>query len=347
MIVISKNRVLYIEGAKKLKKLIVKSLIIFTLVILFIVSIFFATGEYFFNYALVRKEDKPQGANRNILSDVSTENKKIIENNQINEYNNVSKWLNCVGGELINIISVDGLNLVAKKFYNNKKVHKYVIVMHGYSNQKEQFYDIACNYYYQGFNVIVPDFRAHGESAGKYIGMGWLDKDDIKLWIDKIINEDDKAQIVLHGVSMGAATAMMLSGDELPENVKVIIEDCGYTSVRDIFSSELKARYGLPPFPIIESMAIVTRMHAKYNILEASSLKQISKSSIPILIIHGNIDNFVPINMAYQIYDYAKNKDILIIDGAGHNECRFLEPKTYYDKVFNFINQNIKTEITD
>ena len=87
----------------------------------------------------------------------------------------------------------------------------------------------------QGWNVLLPDMRTHGESEGKYIGMGWLDRLDVLKWIDLIRERDEQAQIILHGVSMGGATVMMTSGEALPENVRAVIDDCGYTSVWDIF----------------------------------------------------------------------------------------------------------------
>lgn len=201
--------------------------------------------------------------------------------------------------------------------------------------------DIANQYHKAGYNVIVPDLRAHGESAGKYVGMGWLDKNDILKWIELILNEDSHAKIVLHGVSMGAATVMMASGENLPENVVAIIEDCGYTSVKEVFSSELKLRFNLPTFPIINSASFVSSIRARYTFDEASSLEQIKKSDIPILFIHGSADNFIPVEMCHKLYDFATcKKEKLIITGAGHAQSRFLAPDEYYHTVFNFINNN-------
>ena len=64
-------------------------------------------------------------------------------------------------------------------------------------------------YYEMGYNVLLPNNRAHGNSEGNYIGMGWLDKDDIACWVNWINKQDPNAKIILHGVSMGAATTMM------------------------------------------------------------------------------------------------------------------------------------------
>ena len=305
--------------------------------LLFILCSLFAIGEYFCSYSIIRKGDKPAGSERNVTSLVLQNDAQTIEKNKQIAISYTQTWLGSVKNEALSITSNDGLKLVGA-FFPNGHSHKYAIIIHGYSNQKENFYDIVCKYHEKGFNVLAPDLRAHGKSEGKYIGMGWLDKEDIKLWINKIISIDDKAQIVLHGVSMGAATVMMTSGEPLPQNIKAVIEDCGYTSVKDIFSSELKKRFNLPSFPIINFAAFSIYMHAGYNIFTASCVDQIAKSSIPFLIIHGTADNFVPVDMAYKIKDSANIHDILIVKGAGHTESRFLAPEAYYNKVWNFIN---------
>ena len=108
------------------------------------------------------------------------------------------------------------------------------------------------------------------------IGMGWLDKDDIMLWIDWIIQQDENAKIVIHGVSMGGATTMMLSGEN-PDHVVGYIEDCGYSSVWNIFKSELSKRFSLPTFPILDISNLVVKFKAGYDLKEASSVEQIKK----------------------------------------------------------------------
>ena len=154
--------------------------------------------------------------------------------------------------------------------------------------------------------------RATEESEGKYIGMGWLDKDDIIGWINKIIEKDKNAKIILHGSSMGAATVLMASGEHLPSNVKAIIADSSYTSVWDIFKSELKARFNLPPFPLMQMFRVIAQIKAKYDIKEGSVINQVKKSKTPTLLIHGDADDFVPVTM---------------------------EPEIYYKKVYEFIDK--------
>lgn len=181
--------------------------------------------------------------------------------------------------------------------------------------------------------------RGCGESEGKYIGMGWLDKDDLQVWIKLIVEQNENSEIILHGSSMGSATVLMASGDNLPSNVKAIIADSGYTSVWDIFASEAKKRFNIPKFPVLNMFQVVAQIRAGYNIKKASALDQVKKSKTPILFIHGNADDFVPEYMCEQLYEAANcKKEKLIIEGAGHTDSKYKEPETYYNKMFEFIN---------
>lgn len=147
--------------------------------------------------------------------------------------------------------------------------------------------DMAQHYYDAGFNVLTPDLRASGQSEGDYVGMGWLDRLDILDWVDWILTQDAAAQIVIHGVSMGAATTMMVAGEETPDAVVAFVEDCGYTSVWDVFSSELSLRFGLPEFPLLYSASALSSVMAGYSFEEASALEAVACSEKPMLFIHG------------------------------------------------------------
>ncbi|MBD7914427.1 alpha/beta fold hydrolase [Clostridium sp. Sa3CUN1] len=299
-------------------------------------------GNYFFNYALVRQEGIVTQANvdpnapQSIESDIEKINKEKSKEDVLN-------WLKNVKTEDTTIQSEDGLNLWGKLYFQDEKSDKWVIIAHGYTSSHEDVQPIALNFYNKGYNVLTPDMRAHGNSDGKYIGMGWLDRKDMLLWIDYILSLDNNSQIVLYGESMGGATVMMTSGENLPSNVKAIVEDCGYTSVEEMFGAQLYERFGLPKFPILNAAEIVTSIKAKYNFHEASALEQVKKSKTPILFTHGGNDTYVPTEMVYRLYEAANcEKDILIIDGAGHGSAPDVDPKTYYDKVFSFLDKYIQ-----
>ena len=168
-----------------------------------------------------------------------------------------------------------------------------------------------------------------------------LDKDDIACWVNWINKQDPNAKIILHGVSMGAATTMMASGENL-NNVVGYIEDCGYTSVWDIFASELDKRFSLPTFPVLNISNGVAKLKAGYDFKEASSVDQLKKCQKPMLFIHGGKDDFVPTYMVYEVYDAANcEKDLYIVDEAGHAEAKDCDVDAYWNKVFSFINEKM------
>ena len=197
-------------------------------------------------------------------------------------------------------------------------------------------------YYDMGYNILIPDLRGHGKSEGDYIGMGWFDRLDILKWINLILSYNKDSKIILHGVSMGAATVAMTSGEALPRNVKAIISDCGYTSVLDQFSHQLKSMYSLPNFPVMNVSSLVTKFKAGYTLKEASTLKQVSKSNTPILYIHGDEDDFVPYKMMDELYNATSSpKEKLTIIGASHARSSKVNPDLYWSTVENFINKYI------
>ena len=232
--------------------------------------------------------------------------------------------------------------------FDNLKLHGYIlktensdkwaITVHGYTNKAESMSAMAYKYHSLGYNILMPDLRGHGKSEGTYVGMGWHDRLDIIKWIDLIIKENKDAKILLHGISMGAGTVMMVSGEELPENVKVIIEDCGYTSAKEQLAYNLKTMFKLPSFPILNFCSLITKIKDNYFISEASAIKQLQKAKVPILFIHGDKDKFVPFYMLDKLYNACSSKkDKLIIKDVGHAKSESLKSDLYWNKVEDFI----------
>ena len=190
----------------------------------------------------------------------------------------------------------------------------------------------------RGEAVISDPASQHSE--GDYIGMGWPDRRDMLQWIDWIIRRDSEARIVLHGISMGGATVMMTAGEDLPGQVKAVVEDCGYTSVWDIFTDELDYLFHLPAFPLLNIASGLSSLRAGYSFSEASSLNQIAKAQVPVLFIHGSEDNFVHTDMVYRLYDACPTeKQLMVVEGAGHGNSFNHMPDKYFETVFSFLDR--------
>lgn len=217
--------------------------------------------------------------------------------------------------------------------------HQYAILCHGYQNNAGGVARSAQHFSQMGYSVLLPDARGHGKSEGDYIGMGWHERRDVIGWANSIIAADPQASIVLYGVSMGAATVMMASGEgDLPANVRCVIEDCGYTSARDEFAYQLKRLYKLPAFPILNFFDLACRFRADYSINEASAVKQVAKSHTPTLFIHGEEDAFVPYAMLDTLYNAAAcPKELLSVPGADHVQSVVTNPQLYWSTAEAFL----------
>ena len=323
---------------EKILKIIIAILII---LILLGVGLTEVIGNYFVNYAIARSG---AGGDRKISQEstieVLGEDEKIIENNKKIAKENSEKWSEAIRQKQVEVKANDNITLRGTEYLKQEETNKWAIILHGYRSNPSSVLTIGEHFSKKGYNVLIPSMRACADSEGEYVGMGWLDKEDLKCWINLIIEENKNAEIILHGSSMGAATVLMASGDELPANVKNIIADSGYTSVWDIFASEAKARFNLPEFPVLNMFQIVANRKAKYDIKEASSLEQVKKSKTPILFIHGDKDDFVPEYMCEKLYDATNcKKEKLIIHGAGHTDGKYREPEKYYNTIFDWISR--------
>jgi hypothetical protein len=311
--------------------------------LIIVVAVTGLVGNYLVDYAIGRSGD---GGNRTVsleVDETADDTEKLIASNKIIQQKLTDEFLENTPSETVSVTSDDGLKLNGE-YYENAGSHKWVIVVHGYRSNHTRVAHFSQRYYAEGYQVLAPDLRACGDSEGEYVGMGWPDRLDMLKWIDWILEKDTEAKIVLHGVSMGAATVMMTAGEDTPDAVKVFVEDCGYTSVWDIFSSELKLRFNLPEFPVLYSANAMARLKAGYRFGEASAIEQVKKCDKPMLFIHGTLDDFVPYYMQDMLYEAkpGDNKKEIIAEGAGHGEACYVLGDEYWNEVFEFVGTYIE-----
>lgn len=236
------------------------------------------------------------------------------------------------------LLSDNGLKLHAYYIEAQQQTHNYIINLHGYTSNADNIGNITHKFYSLGYNVLIPDARAHGLSEGTFTTMGFLERFDVIKWINLIIEMDTQANIILYGVSMGAATVMFTLGEELPQNVKCAIEDCGYSSVWDEFSYELHHSYHLPIFPILYIAELISKVRLGFTYHQASAIQQLKKAKIPILFIHGDADAFVPFYMLDEVYTaHPGIKEKLVVKGAGHGKSSTVATQKYWQTVEKFI----------
>lgn len=202
-------------------------------------------------------------------------------------------------------------------------------------------------------NLLIPDLHGNGKSDGTAMQMGWKDRIDALQWIniaDSLFSDSTgKARIVVHGVSMGAATAMNVAGEiqnsgnsKLSEDVKCFVEDCGYTSVWDEFSYELKDMFGLPDFPLLYSASALCKLKYGWSFGEASPLTQVAKCRKPMLFIHGGNDTYVPTRMVYPLYEAKPApKYLVVFHGSLHARSYCDHRREYERRVTQFVEHYI------
>ncbi|MBQ7457170.1 MAG: alpha/beta hydrolase [Desulfovibrio sp.] len=299
-----------------------------TLIIIFIAAVLaagYAIGDYFVDYALKRGNDTDALAPPAACVNIHDKSREI----PTMPASPSEKW---------SITMPDGRHLAAIHFIPAQKEHRWVILAHGYGRDQRYTRDYAEVYVQQGYNVLSPDLCASGESEGQYITMGIKESEEVAQWAAKIKERDANAEIVLHGVSMGAATVMLAAGRYEISGLAAIIEDCGYTSAYEMFTNQLRVIFGLPEFPIMTCVDIVSGIKTGCTVSDAAPLKAISSIQVPVLFIHGSADKLVPLSMMEILYNACHTpKKKFVVEGAGHGDAMTAAGKEYWRIVFSFL----------
>lgn len=276
-----------------------------------------------------------------------------IQENRSKLLSDTGAWLETAESRKIQARTADGYLLTAAAFPAqtgdggfseaaepaSQQGDRWVLLLHGYTGWKEEMYQFAGWYHQQGYSVLVPDLRCQGESEGDFIGMGWTDHFDCELWIAYILEQSPEAQIVLHGQSMGAATALLMAGSpEVSEHIKAVVSDSAYTSGYEMFGDKITEWFRLPAAPFVDSACVMLRLRGGYDLRDASPLRAVRESSIPTLFIHGDQDKMIDVNMSYELFEAAAcEKELFIVEGAGHAQAQDKSPDAYYGRIGDFL----------
>ncbi len=311
-----------------------KSIILGILGVLIILLI--GAGEYLLQYAL--RHD-------NSNYSVEEEFRGMKE-----EYPWISEWVDSIRstGALRDtfITNHDGKKIHAWHLKSPDNTTNTAVIVHGYTSNPIEMMQIGYLYNHDlRWNIMLPDLIAHGQSESGTIQMGWKDRLDVAQWVDVAHSVYAADTMVVHGISMGAATTMCLAGEETPDYLRGFIEDCGYTSAWDEFADQLDKQFHLPPFPLLHLSSFLCKLQYGWSFGEASPLKQVEKCHKPMLFIHGDNDTYVPTEMVYELYDAKKdNKDIWIAQGSIHAHSYKDYPEQYTATVSQFISDFILTQ---
>lgn len=306
------------------------AIIIVAVVIAVFLVLYFGLGVAFFLFALGnKKRPDPTVPCKNSLFERNADNENLIAG---------YKWYDNTYHQELIIKNRDGKNIHAAQFLNPSNSNTWAICLHGWTNVNREMSSYAMEYYKRGFNVLLPDLRGHNNSEHKFVTMGWNDRLDIVDWINNIVKENPKARIVIHGTSMGGATTMMTTGEKLPENVVLAVEDCGYAGVKEIFTDQCVRKYHVPPKMIMPQASLVNKIVNGFFFGQASCVKQLKKSKTPTLFIHGDKDDFVLLENLEPVYNAcAAPKEKHIIKGAEHAVSSHWFHEEYWQIVDGFL----------
>ncbi len=268
-----------------------------------------------------------------------------------NEQPDLGEWGNALKAQHILrdtfITNKEGIRLHA--FYAaTENAQGTAVVVHGYTSNARGMFPIAAGYRdLLHYNILMPDLQNHGFSEGESIQMGWKDRLDVMQWCE-VAHQlfEPELPMVLHGVSMGGATIMMLSGETLPDYIQAFVNDCGYTSVWDQIAAVMKHDYRLPAFPIIPIASRICEWKYKWNFAEASALIQVGKCDRPILFIHGDADHYVPTEMVHRLYANKKKgeKALWLAPETGHAKAFDNHPEEYFRQIQAFLQRTVHTK---
>lgn len=233
----------------------------------------------------------------------------------------------------------DGAKLIGRVLVPEHPNGRTMILCHGARSSGIGEYRFMAPYLYKnGYTLVIPDHRGCGESDGKYMGYGTHESKDTFLWLRYAKERFPENSIFLLGISMGAATVLMMSNHLEDAAVKGVIADCPYTSAWDEFSYQMHTSFRLPDFPILHICDLYCRALCGYAFKSASPLESVKCAKKPILFIHGSADDFVPTFMQNILFDACPTeKEKLTVEGAVHARSYYTNPALYNQTLLAFM----------
>lgn len=241
----------------------------------------------------------------------------------------------------------DGLRLVGHFFANEKATDKTAVCIHGYHSYG--FYDFATvglEYLNRGYNLLLVNNRACGESGGEYTGFGPAESEDALLFIKLMADKFPYGSIVVHGCSLGGTAACLLSDKALP-NVRAIVSDCAFASIRDEFVHMIRFLAHLPPWPVLNMLEKEYKKQFGIGFDRERPIDCVRNAVYPMFFVHGADDNYVPAENSVRMYGVCPTeKQLLIVPGQGHAAAQLGGNEGYFDHIFDFLKE-VETKNAD
>lgn len=229
----------------------------------------------------------------------------------------------------------DGYTLHAELLENLVKSGKYMILSHGYTDNRYGSLKYVQMYLDLGYNCIIYDLRGHGENKPSFTTYGILEGRDLSMLIEDTRNRyPDMISLGLHGESLGAATTVS-SLKYIPE-VDYAIADCGFSDLENILREGYKNANA--PLFLVDLADLGSRLRYRFSLKDMRPIDSLDQNEIPILFIHGADDNFILPKNSQDMFERTKGiREIHLIPDAGHAESILTAPDDYKQIVEAFL----------
>lgn len=252
-------------------------------------------------------------------------------------------WFDGAPWESITVCSHDGLRLGARLLCANGEAKGVILCFHGYHSSCRRDLSIQTQMLHEaGYHLILASQRAHGESEGTYICFGAKERQDVGAWCCFATHRFGELPIGLLGLSMGASTVLMSSNTDLPATVRGIVADCGFFSPWEIIWRTLRRKHKIVPFPVIYFMNYWSRLLAKFDYRSVNTVECVGETTLPILLIHGEADVYVPCEMSRRLHAaFPEKTELITVPHAPHSQSIFYATDAYQEAMLGFFEKHL------
>ena len=225
---------------------------------------------------------------------------------------------------------------------NPEPTEKTLIFLHGFTENRIVGLNYFRVYLNAGFNLLMFDSRSHGESGGDSVTWGVYEKQDLDQWVDWVRRRYPSGMIGVHGISMGAATALLHAEiNESNKRVAFYIADSAYSDVETLLVQQISRRMQLPeyirPEYLLPYANIVAYYFSRFTFSQAAPIRAVGHATTPILYLHGEADGVVPADMSKALYSATKGpRQINTFPGAGHVSSIYKDRYRYSSVIRDF-----------
>lgn len=301
-------------------------------VLLALFVFFFIFGYYCFSVANRRKKHYPSQRRAHGGGCNAPDHGEAV-------FEEACRWLDAQALESVSVRSCDGLRLSGRLLPAEGSARGIVIGFHGYHSSDKRDLAIQTRFLHEaGYHVLLATQRSHGNSEGTYICFGVKERMDVAPWCHLALERFGDLPIALLGLSMGASTVLMSTDTTLPPQVQAIVADCGFTAPWEIIKRTLRRKHKILPYPVIYFMNYWSRILAGFDYRECSVTQIVNRCSLPILLIHGTDDLYVPHEMSKRIAQAnPATIDFFSVPHARHAQSVLFVPEEYRDRVLSFL----------